>query len=507
MVKETNFYARLGLPIDATPEEIRQAYRNAARRLHPDINEKPGETELFIGVKEAYEVLSNPALRSAYDASFPREQEALPEVAVSALYSSSTLLQSAEPQLIYVLLEMESQKAEEANTEVQPIPPLNVCLVVDCSTSMQGLAMDTVKAAAVDLVRQIKENDILSLVAFSDRANVVLPAGSKLERSRIETNIHLLKAQGGTEIYKGLEAGYAQVRRNRRPSYINHLILLTDGRTYGDETHCLQLAAQAVEEGIVFSAFGLGSKWNDIFLDKLTGLTGGNSIFISKPEDIRHFLLNEVAGFSKSYADRVVYDFEAGPGVELSYAMRLNPNPSPLITSSPIQMGSIPSDAKLSVLFEFIVSEISDTVTGLLLTQGRLEFDIPARSVPNYNLRFDLERAVGASPEKELPPPAVLQAVARLTLYRMQERVEDDISVGHFQDATRRMQNLATHLFSQGEFELARTVLREAESLDDNKRLSEDGKKRIKYGTRALSLPEPSSHTGTSEDGKRKGNR
>jgi len=60
-----NFYTLLGILRAATQDEIRRAYHQAAKRLHPDTNEAPGETELFLDVQQAYQVLSDPSRRSA----------------------------------------------------------------------------------------------------------------------------------------------------------------------------------------------------------------------------------------------------------------------------------------------------------------------------------------------------------------------------------------------------------------------------------------------------------
>ena len=54
-----DYYAVLGIFPDATQEEIKQAYFDAAQRLHPDKNKTEGETEIFLDVQQAYEVLSN----------------------------------------------------------------------------------------------------------------------------------------------------------------------------------------------------------------------------------------------------------------------------------------------------------------------------------------------------------------------------------------------------------------------------------------------------------------
>lgn len=61
----TDYYAALGVSRDATPEEIKRAYRRLARQLHPDVN--PGEEERFKELSAAYEVLSSPEKRRMYD--------------------------------------------------------------------------------------------------------------------------------------------------------------------------------------------------------------------------------------------------------------------------------------------------------------------------------------------------------------------------------------------------------------------------------------------------------
>ncbi|HEY1934118.1 MAG TPA: DnaJ domain-containing protein [Acetobacteraceae bacterium] len=60
------YYARLDLDRDAAPEEIIVAYRRKARVLHPDVP-VTGDSDAFVAVKEAYDVLADPLLRAAYD--------------------------------------------------------------------------------------------------------------------------------------------------------------------------------------------------------------------------------------------------------------------------------------------------------------------------------------------------------------------------------------------------------------------------------------------------------
>jgi DnaJ domain len=67
-----DYYAILGVPADSTLTAIKKAYRKLARQHHPDTN--PGDqdaAERFKAITEAYEVLTDPARRKAYDATRP----------------------------------------------------------------------------------------------------------------------------------------------------------------------------------------------------------------------------------------------------------------------------------------------------------------------------------------------------------------------------------------------------------------------------------------------------
>ena len=63
-----DFYAELGLSDDASPEDVKTAYREAAKRTHPDLNKVTGgDDEAFKRISNAYEVLKDPHTRALYD--------------------------------------------------------------------------------------------------------------------------------------------------------------------------------------------------------------------------------------------------------------------------------------------------------------------------------------------------------------------------------------------------------------------------------------------------------
>jgi Ca-activated chloride channel homolog len=487
-VNQQDYYALLGIMRNASQEEIKRAYFDAAQKLHPDKNTAAGETEIFLGVQQAYETLSNPKRRAQYDATLPPEEKPIFPYEHRLLYSRPNLVRLDEPQMLYLILEIEAP----AQARLAPAPPLNVCLVLDRSTSMQGEKMDTVKSVAIQVLRNLRPQDILSVVAFSDRAEVIIPASYLQDRQRLEARIQMIRPSGATEMFQGLELGVKEVMRSIDSKRINHIILLTDGHTYGDEQECLELASKLAEHGIGVSGMGIGREWNDIFLDVLSTRTGGSSAYIAQPQDIKRLLLEKFNALAHTYSEDVTLDLKAIENVELTYAFRIQPDPSPIaLDKSTLHLGSILQDTSTRVIFEYIIQPKAVKSNLMTFLDGALRVSIASHPRPVPALQMRLVRPVSDSPEAEPPPPEIVQALSRLMLYRMQERARKDIERGHIDKATRQLQALASNLLTQGERSLAQTILLEVDHLQKQHTLSGEGSKKISYGTRALLFASP----------------
>lgn len=484
---DLTLYDRLGLPPDANQEEIRRAYRQLVLHLHPDTNVNTGDTQLFMDIQQAYERLSDPTKKAVYDDQLSSDTFPDSPLIQKTLYSQPFVTRMSEPQLLYSLVDLSI--LPDTNLKIASTP-LNIVMVVDCSTSMQGIRLDAVKQTSIDLLRKLQPNDIFSLVKFNDFAELLIAPLVVADMTHAEMKIQLLQAGGGTEIYKGLELGFKQVILNRSTQRINHIILITDGRTYGDEKNCEQLAQEAADLGIGISALGIGHEWNDTFLDHLTSKTGGICKYIPENGDIRISILEEISRLGSCLTEQITYNFQVAQNIELSSVYRLQPDASPLEPLSPVNLGSMPRQGIMSILFEFIITDIPIDQTNLSLAKGFLNFEIPRHlRKTKYVDRLLFSRQISIEPPKSAPPTGILNAITFLSLYHMQERAREEMARGEVFSAAHYMENMATRLLQKGEHGLAQSVLDEVSHLRNNRSFSQDGEKRIKYGTRSLLLP------------------
>lgn len=477
-----NPYAILGVSPQASSKDVQAAYRIAAKRFHPDTNHNPGASLIFRDINLANEIIAKRGTGANY-----------PMAPADAVFTSTTVPSRRilpvfeEPQVFYLLLEVQANADMVGKAQRRHV---NLGLVLDRSASMQGVRMERVKTAAKQILDQLGPEDRLCIVSFSDRADLLLKSEPVSEPSNIRSLINTITPKGGTEIFHGLDEAFDQVRWHFNRNMVNHLILITDGKTYGDEPQCLDLADRAREIGIGISAMGIGDEWNDEFLDELVSKTGGASAYINSPSAVVRFLDDRVRTLGEAFAERLQLTVAPDLDVQLESVFRLAPNAQPLNPlEQPIQLGTLSSFRPLRVLLQFLMpgnmpegfrTVARLDVTGDILGAGdRIEH----RTISDQSIEIQ------AKPQTEDPPVVMLDALGKLTLYRMQQKTEQAITKGQVAEATRRLQNLATRLLAMGHDELAEMAQAEAHRIVQTKAFSETGRKTLKFGTRLLLAP------------------
>ncbi|MCB9451753.1 MAG: DnaJ domain-containing protein [Anaerolineaceae bacterium] len=484
-----NPYITLGVSPDASVDEIKAAYRRIARRLHPDTNQdNPGAAVQFKDITTAHELLTDPDRRRKYDLDAAKRRENNDFIfSLRVTPSKRAINPLPEVQVMYLLAEiLPDPRAKEVEQTRES--RLNLTLVLDRSNSMNGTRLDKVKVAAHQIIDQMNEKDILSVIIFNDRAEVLIPATPVENKTALKAKISMMNASGGTEIFKGLSAGTDQNKRYLAPKLVNHVVLLTDGNTYGDQEACITLARSAAEQGICISAMGLGQEWNDEFLDELASITGGTSSYINSASAVVRFLNDHVRNLSNAFAERTRLSVAPDSDVRLESAFKLSPHPQPLVVGEDyIQLGSLQATRHISVLLQF---QMPPNMNIGFRSIARLvaEADILANHQQHFQSVSDLSLEIAENPPPEDPPISILDALGKLTLYRMQERAQEALQSGDVREATRRLENLATRLLAMGEEDLAHQAMSEARRVAYTSNLSDQGRKTLKYQTRFLLL-------------------
>ena len=481
---EQNYYAILGVPQSATDEEIKHAYRTLARRYHPDSRTEQAPTTLFHGIQIAYAALSDPARRRAYDQR--RAEAGLSEEAAFSWeihLSQSQLYSLHEEQVLYLVAEV-----WPAATVRGKRLPLNLCLVVDRSTSMQGARLEHVKQAAHQIIDELHDDDALAVVTFNDRAEVVLPSMASIKRIQAKARVSSIIASGGTEILQGIQTGMAEIEKHLGRPVTSHMILLTDGQTYGDEEDCLAEARLAGSRRIGITAMGIGEDWNDTLLDKIASQSGGVSAYIASPGQVRTLLRQRVRGLASVFAQGLALEFRCADGVQAENAYRASPHLERLsMTGNVVNLGTLQADASLTIVVEVSITQRPPGEHRIL--QLDLTGDIPSLGRQRERLRRDVRCTfTSTEPPPEQVSPSVLSVLSKVTIYRMQEQAWATLDSGDIKAATQQLERVATRLFSLGETQLARAAMLEAGRISQNGTATAKGRKEIKYGTRSLTI-------------------
>jgi len=394
---------------------------------------------------------------------------------------------SSEPQLVYALLELTAQGLPMT----LPKLPLNLCLVLDRSSSMRGERLQQVKEAAGRIVEMLDADDYFSLVAFNDRAEVVVPAQRVRNRNDLKRQIGMIEAAGGTEMATGMALALQEIQKPVQSRSVSRILLLTDGRTYGDEGRCVEIARRAQNRGIGLTALGIGNEWNEDLLETMAAHESSRTRFITSAVEISAIFTDEVKRMSSTFAQDIALRCEVRPGALLRSVDRVRPfiarvqavEERELLWNAPL--GDWSGAEPQALLLEVVAPALG--IGDHPLLRLNLTYNLPGMNLMHQQgelvLRVAVRSADSVSYEVD---PTVKHWLERLVAYRLQASAWQDVADGRIEEATRRLQMAGTRLFEAGETELARTVQEEATRLLRSGNASAEGRKRIKYGTRGL---------------------
>ena len=199
--------------------------------------------------------------------------------------------------------------------------PLNLVFVIDKSGSMADSdKMSRVKDGLRSMLGKLRADDVVSIVAFDTKAQVVYSARAIGNGYALRRAIDCLEPDGSTNLHGGLMLGYAEAKKHFRAGATNRVILLTDGIANEGVVDPSRIAAESSEfnsRGIDLSTIGVGLDLNNDLLRTLANSGRGLYHFISDYRDIDKVFVNEVQSLVSSVAKNVELKIEYGPGLQV----------------------------------------------------------------------------------------------------------------------------------------------------------------------------------------------
>jgi Ca-activated chloride channel family protein len=353
---------------------------------------------------------------------------------------------------------------------------------------MSGARLDAVKRILAELLQFLNKNDVISLVVFSDRARIIIPAKRVYEVGDISTMISGLEAGGGTEMLAGLTAGVDEILKNKVDDYLHEVILLTDGHTYGDEEKCIELAYLAAQNDIGITTLGMGSEWDEHFLDRLSSFSGETSQYISDGEALHAYIQDKVSHMISHEVENISIDYLGSKAANLVYGMQLSPVVKLLDIKNSNNLGNLSSGEKLKVLLEYEVNPIKKPIDNVNLDTLYIHAEIPSCEIKTRTILKSID--LPNVDEKSVPTlnQHVYAYVEKAVLFRMEERANLDIKKGNIPAGTKTLQYIAKKIGEMGINQLSEFIQSEALQLGIKGKYTEEAEKKIRYGTRELCL-------------------
>ncbi|MEO6541513.1 MAG: von Willebrand factor type A domain-containing protein [Ferruginibacter sp.] len=241
------------------------------------------------------------------------------------------------------------------------IPPGNFVFLIDVSGSMdQPNRLPLLKAAFQMFVKNIRDIDTMSIVAYGGNVSIWLPPTGGSEKEKITKSIEELSASGDTPGEAALIAAYALARSIYRPGSSNRVILATDAdfnRGQTSEKALEDLITKERQGGIYLTCLGVGmGNFKESKLETLAKKGNGNFAYLDNIAEAEKVLVKELTQTFYGVADDVFINLKFNADLVKEYRLIGFDNRRDAVADSSIDLegGEIGSGNSVLAIFEIV---------------------------------------------------------------------------------------------------------------------------------------------------------
>lgn len=179
-------------------------------------------------------------------------------------------------------------------------PPAALTFVVDISGSMASSdRLGLVKTSLGILTDELRDDDSVSLVTFSDEAETVLPMTRlKDHREKVHDAVDSMEPADSTNVGAGVRRGYEEAVDGHREGANNRVVLLSDALANTGETDAEAILERVDsarrDHGITLFGVGVGSDYGDAFMEQLTNKGDGHTTYVADEEQARKVFVDQL---------------------------------------------------------------------------------------------------------------------------------------------------------------------------------------------------------------------
>ncbi|MEZ2226031.1 VWA domain-containing protein [Microcoleus sp.] len=369
--------------------------------------------------------------------------------------------------------------------------PLNLCLILDHSGSMNGRPLETVKQAAGRLLDRLKPGDRFCAVAFDHKAKVLVPNQIVEDPASIKRQIEKLRPAGGTAIDEGIKLGIEELGKGKKET-ISQAFLLTDGENeHGDNNRCLKLAKLAAEYNMTLNSLGFGDNWNQDILEKIADAGGGALAHIQRPEDAveefgKLFTRVQSVGLTNAYLL-----FSLMPKVrlaELKPIAQVAPDTIELPVEQDgdrfmVRLGDLMKDVERVVLANIYIGQLPEGKQAI--GQVQIRYDDPTVGAGLLSESVVISTNVLPVYQPAINP-MVQQHILALAKYRQTQLAETRLQQGDRAGAATMLQTAAKTALQMGDKSAATVLQTSATRLQSGEELSEGDRKKTRIASKTV---------------------